>query len=81
MLKTARRLASDGQHNLKGSAKAVLLRQLFPAGFIYAGDSKADLSVWKHARGVVLVNARKSVTDAARALERPILELSGRVGS
>jgi phosphoserine phosphatase len=73
--------ASDGQRNLKGSAKAELLRQLFPAGFIYAGDSKADLSVWRHARGIVLVNARKSVTDAARALGRPILELSGRVGS
>src|SRR5882757_2057245 len=73
--------ASDGQRNLKGSAKAELLRQLFPAGFIYAGDSKADLSVWRHARGIVLVNARKSVTDAARALGRPILELSGRVVS
>jgi phosphoserine phosphatase len=72
--------ASDGQRNLKGFAKAELLRQLFPAGFIYAGDSKADLSVWRHARGIVLVNARKPVADAARALARPILELSGRVG-
>jgi phosphoserine phosphatase len=70
--------ASDGQRNLKGSAKAELLRQLFPAGFIYAGDSKADLKVWRHARGIVLVNARKSVTDAARALGRPTLELPGR---
>jgi phosphoserine phosphatase len=71
--------ASDGQRNLKGSAKAELLRQLFPAGFIYAGDSYADLSVWRHASGIVLVNARKSVTEAARALGRPMLELSGRV--
>jgi len=73
--------ASDGQRNLKGFAKAQMLRQLFPAGFIYAGDSKADLKVWRHASGMVLVNARKSVTDAARALGRPTLELSGRVGS
>jgi phosphoserine phosphatase len=73
--------ASDGQRNLKGSAKAEMLSELFPAGFIYAGDSKADLKVWRHARGIVLVNARKSVTDAARALGRPMLELSGRVGS
>jgi phosphoserine phosphatase len=72
--------ASDGQRNLKGSAKAEMLRQMFPAGFIYAGDSNADLEVWRHASGIVLVNARKSVTDAARALGRPILELSGRVG-
>ena len=73
--------ASDGQRNLKGSAKAELLRQLFPAGFIYAGDSHTDLSVWRHASGIVLVNARRSVTEAARALGRPMLELSGRVGS
>ena len=61
--------------------KRQLLRQLFPAGFIYAGDSQADLTVWRHASGIVLVNARKSVTEAARALGRPMLELSGRVGS
>jgi phosphoserine phosphatase len=73
--------ASDGQRNLKGTAKAEMLSELFPAGFIYAGDSKADLEVWRHARGIVLVNARKSVTDAARTLGRPMLELSGRVGS
>jgi phosphoserine phosphatase len=73
--------ASDGQRNLKGTAKAEMLSELFPAGFIYAGDSKADLKVWRHASGIVLVNARKSVTDAARALGRPMLELSGRVGS
>ena len=73
--------ASDGQRNLKGSAKAKLLRQLFPAGFIYAGDSEADLKVWRHASGIVLVNARQSVADAARSLGRPMLELSGRVGS
>jgi phosphoserine phosphatase len=73
--------ASDGQRNLKGSEKAELLRQLFPAGFIYAGDSAADLKVWRHARGIVLVAARQTVADAARALGRPMLELSGRVGS
>jgi phosphoserine phosphatase len=71
--------ASDGMRNLKGSAKADLLRRMFPQGFIYAGDSKADLRVWQRARGIVLVNARKSVTDAARALGRPMLELAGRV--
>jgi phosphoserine phosphatase len=73
--------ASDGQRNLKGSEKAAMLRKLFPAGFIYAGDSEADLKVWRHASGIVLVNARQSVTDAARALGRPMLELSGRVAS
>jgi phosphoserine phosphatase len=73
--------ASDGQRNLKGSVKAELLRGLFPAGFIYAGDSAADLKVWRYASGIVLVNARSPVADAARALGRPTLELSGRVGA
>jgi phosphoserine phosphatase len=71
--------ASDGTLNLKGSAKAELLSQTFPAGFIYAGDSNADLAVWARAAGVVLVNAHQSVRDAARALAKPMLELSGRV--
>ena len=71
--------ASDGERNLKGSAKAELLSQTFPAGFIYAGDSKADLAVWARAAGIVLVNARQSVRNAARTLGKPMLELSGRV--
>ena len=71
--------ASDGELNLKGKTKAEMLVRMFPAGFIYAGDSKADLAVWPHASGVVLVNAAKSVRDAAYALGRPTLELSGRV--
>jgi len=71
--------ASDGERNLKGATKAGMLCGMFPAGFIYAGDSKADLAVWAHASGVILVNPRKSVRDAALALGRPTLELSGRV--
>lgn len=72
-------IASDGSHNLKGPAKAQALTQLFPGGFIYAGDSKDDLPVWQRARAIVVVNARKSVAAAARSLGRTTLELSGRV--
>jgi phosphoserine phosphatase len=71
--------ASDGERNLKGATKAETLSRLFPAGFIYAGDSKADLAVWSRAAGIILVNPRKSVRDAALALGLPTLELSGRV--
>lgn len=73
--------ASDGQRNLKGPAKAERLSRLFPAGFIYAGDSQSDLAVWRRAKGIVLVNISPSVAAAARVLGRPVLELSGRVGS
>ena len=72
--------ASDGERNLKGSAKAELLTRMYPGGFIYAGDSKSDLAVWAQASGIVLVNARGAVSDAARALGKPIVELSGRTG-
>lgn len=71
--------ASDGERNLKGPAKAEMLSRLFPNGFIYAGDSKADLAVWARASGIVLVNAVKQVSDAARMLGKPLLELSSRV--
>ncbi|MBO4222529.1 haloacid dehalogenase-like hydrolase [Bradyrhizobium neotropicale] len=73
--------ASDGKGNLKGPAKAALLRELFPEGFIYAGDSKSDLAVWAHASGIILVNTRRSVRDAALALGRPTLDLSARPDS
>jgi phosphoserine phosphatase len=72
-------IASDGSRNLKGLAKAQALTQLFPGGFIYAGDSKADLPVWQRARAIVVVNARQSVAAAARSLGPSTLELSGRV--
>jgi phosphoserine phosphatase len=70
--------ASDGEHNLKGANKAELLRRIFPQGFIYAGDSKSDLAVWKHATGVVTVNASTNVRNAVRKLGRPTLHLPGR---
>jgi hypothetical protein len=35
--------ASDGEQNRKGQAKAGLLSRMFPAGFIYARESRADL--------------------------------------
>ena len=70
-------IASDGSCNLKGLAKARALTQLFPGGFIYAGDSRDDLPVWRRARAIVVVNARKSVAAAARSLGLTTLELTG----
>jgi 4-hydroxybenzoate polyprenyltransferase len=42
-------IASDDETNLKGPRKADALVQRFPAGFSYAGDAVADLSVWRAA--------------------------------
>jgi 4-hydroxybenzoate polyprenyltransferase len=59
--------ASDGTNNLKGKAKAERLTQLFPQGFDYAGDSRADLPVWQAARNAIVVNASKSTLRRAKA--------------
>jgi 4-hydroxybenzoate polyprenyltransferase len=59
-------ICSDGTTNLKGERKAQsLVHQFGKRGFIYVGDSKADLAVWRHASAAVVVGYsarfRKSV--------------------
>jgi hypothetical protein len=62
-------LASDGQRNLRGSAKAALLTERFGLkGFDYAGNSPVDLRVWSEARCAIVVNGSESLTAAARAV-------------
>ncbi len=67
-------IASDGRMNLKGEAKAERLCELFPQGFHYAGDSHADLPVWKAADHVILVEPESDVARAAKLLGRPVTE-------
>lgn len=63
-------IASDGVTNLKGAAKARALSEAFPDGFTYAGDSRADLHVWKVAQRAVLVGTGKSLSaQAAKVTE------------
>lgn len=62
-------IASDGIMNLKGVAKCEALCERFGTGnFAYAGDSSADLEVWRAAGSAVIVNAAPSVARAARRL-------------
>jgi 4-hydroxybenzoate polyprenyltransferase len=50
-------LGSDRQRNLKGAAKAAVLRQAFGEDkFEYVGDSRADLKVWKLAHAAYVVS-------------------------
>ncbi len=61
-------MASDGQTNLAGAAKAAALVQRFgPAGFDYAGNSSADVPVWQHARRAIVVSTSAALVDQARA--------------
>lgn len=65
-------IASDGQKNLKGAAKAAALTERFPEGFAYAGDSQADLEVWAKASAILVVGATPSVARRAQALGKPV---------
>jgi 4-hydroxybenzoate polyprenyltransferase len=71
-------IASDGERNLKGPAKAARLRERFPEGFIYAGNSVADLQVWRSSSEIILVNAPDGVARQARRLRPPLREFARR---
>lgn len=70
-------LASDGQVNLSGEAKAARLVERFgDQGFDYAGNSSDDVPVWQRAREAIVVAARPSVAAAARSHGRPAREFA-----
>lgn len=58
--------------NLRSRRKAAALKARFPGGFVYAGDSRADLAVWEAAQGIVLVGVSAGLARAARCLPVPI---------
>ncbi len=61
-------MASEGVVNLAGQHKADALEDRFgQSGFDYAGNSEADVAVWRRARRAIVVNASPSVTRKAQA--------------
>lgn len=65
-------LASDWETNLKGDKKrAVILESASATGFDYAGDSKADLPVWRQAACALVVNPAPGVWTEVRQLGIP----------
>ena len=61
-------VGSDGSTNLKGEAKAEMLAARHPGGFVYAGDAKADMAVWRRAAGAIPVNAAVARRQEVAAL-------------
>ncbi|TDY42317.1 4-hydroxybenzoate polyprenyltransferase [Paraburkholderia rhizosphaerae] len=59
-------IATDGAENLKGTFKLAHIRSRVGHDFVYAGDSRADLPIWKAARAAVLVGASSRVADCVR---------------
>jgi 4-hydroxybenzoate polyprenyltransferase len=68
----SRVFASNGVNNLRGEAKAAVLCEAFPQGFVYAADSHSDIPVWSAAVGIVVVEANRKTERAAIALKKPI---------
>lgn len=69
---------SDGVRNLKGTAKLARLRERFPDGFLYAGDSPADLPLFAAARGAVLCDVAKRVAGEVARCGTPVLGVLSR---
>ncbi|MCW5652285.1 UbiA family prenyltransferase [Hydrogenophaga sp.] len=58
--------SDDGGANLKGPAKLAAIQKEVGGDFVYAGDSSADIPVWKGARAAVLVNVSAGVAADVR---------------
>lgn len=59
-------LATDANHNLKGKAKLEAIRERVGEEFVYAGDSHADIPIWKAAQAAVLVGVSSGLTKSIR---------------
>ena len=65
-------LGSDGKTNLRSGNKLKVLVQKFgERGFDYAGNSAADIAVWRGAREAVVVNASRSIVKQAASCTKP----------
>ena len=60
-------LATDATVNLKGESKLAAIRQHVGDNFAYAGDSLADLPIWRFAKAAILVDVADSVGKQVRA--------------
>lgn len=64
-------VASDSSVNMSGTEKSKrLLAQFGERGFDYAGNARADLKIWSHAKTVILVNPEYGVMDSAKRLDK-----------
>lgn len=69
-------MASDGYTNLRAQAKAdALIHRFGEKNFIYAGNSKDDLQVWKHAAVAIPINTNYCVDRKLERLKVKILHI------
>ncbi len=65
-------VGSTRTNNLKGRAKLSRLKELFPDGFVYAGNDRSDLAVWKESEGVIVAGSQAGVVRAAGQIGVPV---------
>jgi len=71
-------LASDGQNNLKGRAKAAALIEAHGEnGFDYAGDAHVDLAIWEKAENAVVVGQPRGVESRLSAAGKNVVLFPG----
>lgn len=74
-------LASDGRTNLGGTRKmARLIERFGEKGFDYAGNSSADLPIWKAAKEAIVVGASRAVECKARSQGNVVRVFGHRAG-
>jgi 4-hydroxybenzoate polyprenyltransferase/3-deoxy-D-manno-octulosonate 8-phosphate phosphatase KdsC-like HAD superfamily phosphatase len=72
---------STAERNLKGAEKtALLMAEYGPKGFVYVGDSRADLAVWSEAAEAITVGADRAVRRAVDAMGLPVEHIPARAG-
>lgn len=60
-------VATEGERNLSGAAKAASLCESYGAqGFDYVGNGRSDLPVWARARSAIVVSSSASLLHAAQ---------------
>lgn len=59
-------LATESGLNLKGKAKLKAIQEQVDQSFVYAGDSQADVPIWKAAKAAVLVDVSEHTAHAVR---------------
>jgi 4-hydroxybenzoate polyprenyltransferase/phosphoserine phosphatase len=66
-------ICSSRDDNIKGPRKAAVLKERFPGGFAYIGDSRADRPVWDAASAVGFAGRDPSIAASVRSLGKPVL--------
>lgn len=71
-------IATDAELNLKGIRKLEAIQQKIGQNFIYAGDSDADIVIWKKSCGAIIVGDKvKKLTKKIQNENIPIIKHFG----